>query len=46
MREPNKRKLTHIFLMKVKPQTRAFLVWDTHQRGLVLRVEPTGYRAF
>src|SRR5262245_25354373 len=43
---PNKRKLTTIFLQKLKPQARAFMVWDSHQRGLALRVEPTGYRAW
>src|SRR6516225_9930377 len=43
---PNKRKLTAIFLQKVKPQARAYLMWDTLQRGLVLRVEPTNYRAW
>ena len=43
---PNKRKLTIIFLQKLKPQARAFMVWDLHQRGLALRVEPTGYKAW
>jgi integrase len=43
---PNKRKLTAIFLQKVKPQSRPFMVWDAMQRGLALRVEPTGYRAW
>src|SRR5262245_17745534 len=43
---PNKRKLTAIFLQKLKPQARAFMVWDSRQRGLALRVEPTGYRAW
>ena len=43
---PNKRKLTTIFLQKLKPQPRGFMVWDSHQRGLALRVEPTGYRAW
>jgi hypothetical protein len=43
---PNKRKLTALYLQKLKPQARAYLVWDAHQRGLALRVEPTGYRAW
>jgi integrase len=43
---PNKRKLTTIFLQKLKSQSRPFMVWDTHQRGLALRVEPTGYKAW
>ena len=43
---PNKRKLTTIFLQKLKPQASAFMVWDAMQRGLALRVEPTGYKAW
>jgi integrase len=43
---PNKRKLTTVFLQKLKPQARAFMVWDSQQRGLAIRVEPTGYRAW
>ena len=43
---PNKRKLTAILLQKLKPQPTAFMVWDNYQRGLALRVEPTGYRAW
>ena len=42
---PNKRKLTELFVKKVKPHERVFLVWDTHQRGLALQVQPTGHRA-
>jgi integrase len=45
-RQPNKRKLTTIFLQKLKPQPTAFMVWDEYQRGLALRVEPTGYKAW
>jgi integrase len=43
---PNKRKLTALYLQKLKPQVRTYLVWDTMQRGLGLRVEPTGYSAW
>ena len=42
----NKRKLTAIFMQKLKPQARPFMVWDAMQRGLALRVEPTGYRGW
>jgi integrase len=42
----NKRKLSPLDGVKLKPQGRAFLVWDTLQRGLALQVQPTGYRAF
>jgi integrase len=44
--KPNKRKLTALFLQQLRPKTRAYMVWDTHQRGLAIRVEPTGYRAW
>jgi Arm DNA-binding domain len=43
---PNKRKLTAIFMQKMKPQARHFMLWDAMQRGLALRVEPTGYRGW
>jgi integrase len=39
---PNKRKLNDLFVKKLKPQPRAFMVWDATQRGLALRMEPTG----
>jgi integrase len=42
----NKRKLNALDGVKLKPQSRAFLVWDTLQRGLALQVQPTGYRAY
>ena len=45
-KRPNKRKLSEIFLKKVKPQARAFAVWDTHQRGLAVVVQPTGHKSW
>ena len=43
---PNKRKLNDLFVKKLKPQPRPFMVWDSTQRGLALRMEPTGYAAW
>jgi integrase len=43
---PNKQKLTSLTVSKLRPQVRAYLVWDNFQRGLVLQVQPTGYRSF
>ena len=43
---PNKRKLTELYCRKVKPRATAFVVWDTLQRGLVLRVQPSSRRSF
>ena len=41
-----KRRLTELYVRKLKPKTQPFLVWDTHQRGLAVRVQPTGARAW
>jgi integrase len=41
-----KRKLTELSVRKIKPEAEAFNVWDLHQRGLVLRMQPTGHAAF
>jgi integrase len=45
-REPNRRGLTELFVRKVKAESAPFNVWDEKERGLVLRVHPTGRRAF
>ena len=45
--KPNKRKLTALFLQQgLRPKPSAYMVWDTQARGLAIRVEPTGYRAW
>ncbi|MGA7612102.1 MAG: integrase family protein, partial [Xanthobacteraceae bacterium] len=38
--------MTELAIRKLQPRATAFQVWDTHQRGLALRIEPTGYRAW
>ena len=43
---PNKQVLTEIFIRRLAPTARAFLVWDTLQRGLALQVQPTGHKAW
>jgi Arm DNA-binding domain len=43
---PKKCKLTPLAVAKLQAQTRPYLVWDNLQRGLVLQVQPTGYRSF
>src|SRR5882724_10399932 len=45
-RQPNRRALTELFVRKVVTDTTPINVWDTKERGLVLRVHPTGRRAF
>jgi integrase len=44
--EPRKHKLSDVFLNKLKPQDRPFMVWDTHQRGLAITVTPTDHRSW
>jgi integrase len=43
---PNKCKLSDLFLKKLEPQDRTFIVWDTYQRGLAVAVQPTGSKAW
>src|SRR5450631_2924251 len=44
---PNKRKLSPTFIDKsLKPRVVPYLVWDETQRGLAVRVEPTGYASY
>jgi len=44
--EAHKRKLTELFVRKVRPRDKAYLVWDEHQHGLALRVQPTGTKSY
>jgi integrase len=41
-----KRRLTELFVRKAKPRDAAYVIWDTHQRGLALRVQPTSAKAW
>lgn len=43
---PNKRKLNDLFIKRLQPQARAFVVWDEYQRGLAIAVQPTGYKSW
>jgi hypothetical protein len=45
-RAPSKRRLTELFVKKLKPKPDAYLVWDTLQRGLAIRVQPSGGKAW
>jgi integrase len=44
--EPRKTNFTELFVKKIKPEADPYNVWDAKERGLVLRVQPTGHRAF
>jgi integrase len=37
---------TDLYVRKMKPKTAAYVVWDTHQHGLAIRVQPTGAKAW
>jgi hypothetical protein len=43
---PNRHKLTDLFVKRQKPRARAFMIWDTLQRGFALSVQPTGHKAY
>jgi integrase len=43
---PSRRKLTDLFVKKVEAGERAFAVWDTHQRGPCVLVQPTGHKSW
>ena len=45
-REPNRRKLTDLFVSTRKPQDRDELIWDLKQPGLALSVRTTGKKAW
>ncbi|MBR0804117.1 integrase family protein [Bradyrhizobium japonicum] len=44
--EANKRQLTDLLVRKIGPRDKPFLIWDTKQRGLALRVQPTGHKSW
>jgi len=45
-REPRRSKLTELTVRKAQPEAAAYLIWDMQQRGLALRVQPTGRKAW
>jgi integrase len=42
----NKRRLTELFVRRLTPTDRPYMVWDTQQRGLAIRVQPTGSKSW
>jgi integrase len=43
---PNRVNLTELYVRKTKSKSVAVNVWDTRERGLVLRIQPSGFRSF
>jgi integrase len=45
-RPAHKRRFTDLYVRKIKPKAATYVVWDTHQHGLAIRVQPTGAKAW
>jgi integrase len=45
-RSKTKDQLTELYVQKLKPESRRYLVWDTKQGGLALQVRPNGHRSW
>jgi integrase len=45
-RGPRRCKLTELGVRKLKPEPAAYVVWDSYQRGLAIRMQPTGRAAW
>jgi integrase len=45
-RAPNKRRLTELYVRRAKPRAGTYVAWDSMQRGLALRVQPTGGKSW
>jgi integrase len=45
-RAARRRTLTELYVQKARPEPHAFNVWDEKAPGLVLRIQPTGQRAY
>jgi integrase len=43
---PRKRRLTELSVRKARPESKEYLIWDTLQRGLALRVRTTGGKSW
>jgi integrase len=45
-RPARKAKLTELAVRKLKSEAAPFVIWDSHQHGLAIRVQPTGGKSF
>src|SRR5580700_1599861 len=45
-RAARKAQLRELSVQKAKPHDEAYLIWDAKQRGLALRVQPTGAKSW
>jgi len=45
-RAARKRRLTELVVRKARPESSAYLIWDALQRGLALRVQPSGSKSW
>jgi integrase len=42
----HKRRFTELFIRRLKAKATSYVIWDTHQHGLAIRVQPTGAKAW
>jgi integrase len=45
-RPPRKRRLTELSVRRLKSEAEPFIVWDSYQRGLAIRIQPSGRKAW
>jgi integrase len=45
-REPNKRLLNNLLIERLEPKDQPYLIWDTKQDRLAIRVEPSGHCSY
>jgi integrase len=45
-RPTDRRRLNDLVVKRLKPAERPYLVWDSHQRGLAVSVQPSGHAAY
>ncbi len=45
-RAPRKMQLRELSVVKAKPRAQAYLIWDTKEHGLALRVQPSGTKSW
>jgi integrase len=45
-RSPRRKRLTEFDVCRTKPEATAFQIWDGDVKGLCVRIQPTGHRAY
>jgi integrase len=45
-RPPRRTKITDVLVRRVRSESKAFAIWDTHLKGFCLRVQPSSQKSF